>query len=243
MNLATWKEKLTMEFMPEGPMAIPLWINGRAFLTVSDSFFDVLNPATGEALRRVPLCGADEAALAVNAARAAQPIWGAMGMVARRICLANLADALEDYAGHFAKLLIQETGQSEAEAAAEVQTAIAALRGSLVGETGVAAIVLGASRPLAGFAEVLAPACMAGAAIVVKPSPKAPSAIYALCELSARGDWPGGVLNLIQGDSAAITGLCGQAIDRLIYVGEAALGEQVRALAEAQEKPFVSDCL
>ncbi len=239
MNLVCPKVKLTMEFMPEGPMAIPLWINGRAFLTVTDAFFDVINPSTGEALRRVPLCGADEAASAVAAARAAQPAWAAMGMMARRVCLGNLATALDNYTGHFAKLLAAETGFTPEQATAEVVAAVEALRDSVVGETGVAAVVVDASRPLAGFAEVLAPAVMAGAAVVVKPSPKAPSAIYALCELSARVEWPGGVLNLLQGDTGAINGLCAQEIDRLIYAGEAALGEQVRAMAEAQEKTFV----
>lgn len=226
--------------MPEGPMAIPLWINGHAYLTVSDAFFDVINPSTGEALRRVPLCGAEEAASAVNAARLAQPIWGAMGMMARRVCLGNLAEALENYTGHFAKLLMQETGFAETQATAEVVAAVEALRGSLVGDTGVVAVVVDNSRPLAGFVEAVAPALLAGAAIVVKPSPKAPSAIFALCELTARTDWPGGVLNLLQGDSAAISGLCAQDIDRLVYVGEAALGEQVRSLAAAQGKVFVS---
>lgn len=229
-----------MDFMPEGPMAIPLWINGHAFLTVNEAFFDVINPATGEALRRVPLCGADEALVAVNAARGAQSTWAAMGLMARRVCLNQLAEALDNYTGHFAKLLLQESGGNEELARAEVAAAVAALRGDQVGETGVLAVVVDANRPLAGFASVLAPALLAGATVVLKPSPKAPSALYALCELSARAAWPAGVLNLLQGDSAAITGLCAQEIDRLIYVGEAALGEQVRALAEAQEKAFVA---
>ena len=47
-----------MEFAPDGPKAIPMWINGHAFLTVTDAFFTVTNPATGEAIHRVPLCGA-----------------------------------------------------------------------------------------------------------------------------------------------------------------------------------------
>lgn len=228
-----------MELMPEGPMAIPLWINGHAFLTVSESFFDVINPLTGESLHRVPLCGSDEAAVAFDAARVAQPIWAAMGLMARRVCLGKLAEALENYAGHFAQLLMQETGFSEAQANAEVLAAVAALRGDSVGETGLVAVVVDASRPLAGFAEVAAPALMAGATLVVKPSPKAPSAMYALCELSARADWPAGVLNLLQGDAAAITGLCAQDIERLIYVGEPALGAQVQVIAEAQGKVFV----
>lgn len=227
-----------MEFAPEGPKAIPLWINGHAFLTVTDAFFDVTNPATGEAIRRVPLCGASEAAEAVGAAQAAQPEWAMMGMPARRVCLASLGDALNNFSGHFAKLLMQDCGFDEARATAEVADAVAALSGAMVGETGVFGLVLDASRPLAGFAEIIAPALMAGATVVVKPSPKAPSAAYALCELSGRADWPAGVLNLLQGDTAAIAGLCAAGIDRLVYAGHAALGVQVGAIAETAGIPF-----
>ena len=228
-----------MEFSPEGPTAIPMWINGHAFLTVTNDFFDVINPATGEAVHRVPLAGASEAAEVVAAARAAQPAWAEMGMNARRVCLGKLADALENYSGHFAKLLIGETGFEQAQAQAEVAAAIAALRGTAVDETGVAALVIDATRPLAGFAEAAAGALLAGATVVVKPSPKAPSAAYALCELSSRVDWPAGVLNLLQGDTAAIAGLCAADIDRLVYAGKAALGVQIGVYAEAAGKPFV----
>ncbi|MDP3636207.1 MAG: aldehyde dehydrogenase family protein, partial [Azonexus sp.] len=95
-----------------------------------------------------------------------------------------------------------------------------------------------ASRPLAGLAESLAPALMAGATVVIKPSLKAPSAAFALCELSARVDWPPGVLNLMQGDTAAIEGLCAAAVDRLVYTGEAALGAKVGAIAAAHGTLF-----
>ncbi|MFZ2268765.1 MAG: aldehyde dehydrogenase family protein [Azonexus sp.] len=226
-----------MDFSPEGPMAIPLWVNGRALLTVSDSFFEVTNPATGEAVRRVPLCGAAEAAEAVAAARTAQPLWAEMGMQARRICLGRLADALEGYAGHFAKLLGQEVAGDAEQMAAEVAAAVAALRTATVGETGVFGLVIDAGRPLAACAEAIAPALLAGATVVVKPSPKAPSAVYALCELSARAEWPGGVLNLLQGDAAAIEGLCAAAIDRLVYAGHAELGAKVGAIAGAAGMP------
>jgi succinate-semialdehyde dehydrogenase / glutarate-semialdehyde dehydrogenase len=227
-----------MEFAPEGPQAIPMWINGHAFLTVTDAFYTVTNPATGEAIRRVPLCGAGEAAEAVKAALAAQPGWAMMGMPARRVCLSGLADALDNYAGHFAKLLTQDCGFDDERAKAEVAAAVEALHGASVGQTGVFGLVLDATRPLAGFAETIAPALMAGAAVVVKPSPKAPSAIYALCELSARANWPAGVLNLLQGDTAAIEGLCAAGIDRLVYQGQPALGVQVGAIAEAAGVPF-----
>ena len=227
-----------MEFAPDGPKAIPMWINGHAFLTVTDAFFTVTNPATGEAIHRVPLCGASEAAEAVGAAQVAQPAWAMMGMPARRLCLASLGDALDRYTGHFAKLLMQDCGFDDARATAEVGEAVAALRGAAVGETGVFALVLDATRPLAGMAEAIAPALMAGAAVVVKPNLKAPSAVYALCELSGRADWPAGVLNLMQGDTAAIEGLCAGGIDRLVYSGQASLGVQVGAIAEAAGVPF-----
>jgi len=227
-----------MQFDAEGPKAIPNWINGHAFLSVTDSFFDISNPATGEAIRRVPLSGASEAAEAVGAAQAAQAAWAEMGMPARRVCLANLADALDRYTGHFAKLLTEECGFDEVRATAEVAEAVAALRGAMVGQTGVCGLVLDASRPLASFAEIMAPAVMAGATVVVKPSPKAPSAVFALCELSSRAEWPAGVLNLLQGDSAAIAGLCAAGIDRLVYGGNATLGAQVGTMAEAAGVPF-----
>lgn len=228
-----------MDFSPEGPMALPLWINGHAYLTVGDAFFDVSNPKTGEAIRRVPLCGANEAAEAVKAARAAQPEWAEMGMPARRVCLNALADALDRYTGHFAKLLQQEADIDETSTRAEVEAAVAVLRDTAVGDTGVIGLVVDAVRPLAGFVEAMAPAVLAGATLVVKPSPRAPSALYALCELSARAEWPGGVLNLLQGDTAAIDGLCGAGIDRLVYTGKPALGVQVGAIADAAGIAFV----
>ncbi len=228
-----------MEFAPEGPKAIPLWINGRAYLTVTESFFDVVNPQTGEAVHRVPLCGQAEADEAVTAARKAQAAWAALAPVARQKFLDALAVALDSYSGHFAKLLRAETGLGEAEALAEVADTEEALCATAVGQPGVVAIVADATRPLAGLVAAAAAALRAGATVIVKPSPKAPAAAFALCELAARVDWPAGVLNLMQGDSAAIAGLCGAAIDRLEYVGAAAFGAQVDAIAAAAGKPVV----
>lgn len=220
-----------MEFAPEGPMAIPLWINGHAYLTMGDSFFDVVNPSTGQALHRVPMCGAEEATKVVAAARDAQDAWAALGVSARQLCLANLADGLARYAGHFAKLLMQDIACEEAHAAAEVAAALSAFRSLSVGDTGVVALVIDAGRPLLGFARAAVPALLGGATLVVKPSPKAPSVAYALCELATRVEWPAGVLNLMHGDAPAIEGLCEAGVDRLVFCGDAALGAQVAALA------------
>jgi succinate-semialdehyde dehydrogenase/glutarate-semialdehyde dehydrogenase len=43
---------------------------------------------------------------------------------------------------------------------------------------------------------------------------------------------------LMQGDTQAIAGLCAAEIDRLVFAGNAALGAQIRAMAEAAGKVF-----
>jgi acyl-CoA reductase-like NAD-dependent aldehyde dehydrogenase len=184
------------------------------------------------------LCGADEAATAVAAARAAQPGWAAQAADERQALLAALADGLDRYTGHFARLLREECGGDESTAVAEVEAAVAALRAGASGNAGTVGLVVGAERPLAGFAAAAASLLRAGATLVVKPSPKAPAAVFALCELTSRTGWPGGVVNVLQGDAAAIKGLCAAGIDRLAYVGEPALGEQVGVLAAAAGTPF-----
>lgn len=233
-----------MSFASDGPMAIPLWIAGHAYLTAGQDFYDVADPQTGRAVRRVPLCGADEAAEAVRAARAAQPDWAALAPEARRQHLSALADALDGYAGHFAKLVRQETGKSEDEAAAEVAEAVAALRAADAGgqaEYPVFALVADNARPLAALAAALAARVAAGAAVVAKPSPRAPSAAFALCELTARTGWPGGVVNLVHGDEAAIAGLCAAGIDALVYAGAAELGAKVAAVAARHGRPCIAE--
>lgn len=232
-----------MKMTPDGAMAIPLWINGHAFLTVTESFFDVVDPQTGEAIRRVPLCGAGEAEEAAAAARAALPTWAGLSTAERQAHLAALGAALEGYAGHFAKLLRQETGRGETEAEAEVAAAVAILRAAVPAPAGgVVAVIGDAARPLAALAELAAPALAGGATVVCKPSPKAPSAAFALCELSARAGWPAGVLNLVQGDEAAVEGLCAAAaVERVSYAGDSALGERIGAIAARHGKRFATN--
>ena len=228
-----------MNFTPDGPVAIPLWINGHAYLTVTEHFFDVIDPLTGEAIRRVPLSGADEAAEAVGAAAAARAGWSALAAGERRTLLQALAKALDDYTGHFAKLIRQETGRDEADCLAEVAAAVAALREPAAGQGQLVAVLADAGRPLAALVELAAPVLAAGGTVVFKPSPKAPGAAYAFSELTARAGLPGGVVNLVQGDEAAVEGLCAQtAVDCVAYAGDAALGARVAAIAASHGRAF-----
>lgn len=189
-------------------LAIPLWINGHAYLTLAPAFYDVRHPVSGEILRRTPLCGADQAQPAVAAAQAALAPWAALPAAERGVLLAALGEALAAYAAHFAALIVEESGKDGALAAAEVADAVALLRCAPIGEaSGVVAIVGNRAAPLLSSLRLAVPALMAGAALVIRPLPQAPSAIFALAELSGRCGFPGGVINILHGGDDAHEGL------------------------------------
>ena len=231
-----------MMLSPDGPPALPLWINGRAFLTMAPAFYEVHDALTGEALRRTPLCGADEVAEATMVAQAAAPGWADLPEVQRQELLQAWATGLDQYTGHFAKLVRQETGKDEALAKAEVESAVAALQAGAA-EAADAGQVVGLAwddaAPLATAASLLAPVLRAGGTVVLKPSPRAPGAVYALVELSARVGLPAGVVNLVQGDEAALQALLAQAgISRMAFSGREEWAGKVSAMATASGKPF-----
>ena len=230
-----------MKFTAEGPLAVPLWIEGHPYVTVGEGLLDVTDPATGAVLRRVPLGGADEAARATAAAVAAALAWVGRGPAERRTCLSALGEALAGLASHFAGLVAAETGWGPEAAAAEVAAAVAALANPPAGgETGVSVVVADATAPLRGLAQGAAAALAAGGTVVLKPSPRAPAAAYALCELSARAAWPPGILNLVHGDDAALEGLCAQdTVGRVEFRGEAALADRIAAIAARHGKALV----
>ncbi len=221
-----------MMLTPNEAPALPLWIGGRAYLTMAPVFRDIQN-AAGEVLRKVPLCGADEVATAVDNARLALPTWSAADVETRRGCLKSVADSLDRYAGHFAKLLVEETGCDQGVAQAEVAATIACLR-QMPAPHGQPRLVAGLSdnvAPLLAPAALAASALAAGAVVVLKPSPLAPSCALALAELFTRAGVPDGACNLVQGDEAVLKALAEHpGVDLLAFAGAAELAEKIQSL-------------
>lgn len=75
---------------------------------------------------------------------------------------------------------------------------------------------------------------------MVKPSPKVPGAAFALCRLTSRAGWPADVINVLQGDEAAIAGLCAAPVAEVRFVGGAELAAKIGQMAQAQGKGFVA---
>lgn len=202
-------------FSADETPVLPLWINGRASLTVTAAFSPVCNPLTGQRLRRTPLCGAAEARYAIDSARASQSAWAALRAQARADLLKGLGNALAGYAAHFAAIITEETGLPESAAASEVAASVALLRAASVTPAvfpelaggGLQAVVGGAAAPLYAALLTALPALLAGQAVIVCPPPSAPSSLFALAELSARCAFPAGVFSVLYGDDALLDAL------------------------------------
>ena len=226
-------------------LAIPLWINGHAYLTMAPAFLDVRDPRNGQVRRRTPLCGDLETRAAVEAARAALAAWSVQTVGQRSALLAALGDALAEYGGHFAALIAEETGQQVEVAVVEVGNAVSLLRAAAAGGvaassgSNVVAIVSDQNAPLLGPLQRAVPVLLSGATVVLKPSPRAPSAAFALAELTARSGFPGGVFNILHGDQLATEALCAsKEVSLLLVAGEPAFGARVAAIATRHGKPF-----
>ena len=193
-----------MHYQEELP-AIPLWINGHAYLTVTAGFETVRSQAAGQSVRRIPLCGPTEVARALESARAALPGWAALPEANRMTLLSAVGDALERYAGHFAALITEESGKTTEAAEREV-TAVSELLRNAPGhaDSGVRLLCGNSAEPLAGALRLAIPALLSGRVVVVNTPPEAPSALFAWAELTARAGWPGGVFNLVHGREAVM---------------------------------------
>ena len=189
--------------------AIPMWLNGRAYLKLAHDYCDVVNPVNGEILRKAPLFGADEVADALLSAKRGLPAWSLLGKLERERLLTSLGDALWGLSAHFSSLLVEETGKDAASADRDVDAMVSCLRkpafASVAGTVAVIADSSALQRAVAQSAAALA----AGAVVVVCPPPRSPSALFALAELSGRCGFPAGAINVVCLGDAGRACLCG----------------------------------
>jgi malonate-semialdehyde dehydrogenase (acetylating) / methylmalonate-semialdehyde dehydrogenase len=103
---------------------LPNYMNGEWRDSAASDWNDVINPATGETLARVPLSSAAEVAAAVESAAAAFPAWRRTPPEDRIQPLFKLKQLLEDHLDDFGRTITQENGKTFAEAKAEMRRAI-----------------------------------------------------------------------------------------------------------------------
>ncbi|MFC6634398.1 betaine-aldehyde dehydrogenase [Microbulbifer taiwanensis] len=233
-----------------------LWIGGQYVAASDDSFFDTLNPATGEVICRVARAGAEDVDKAVAAAELGQREWAAMSGAERGRVLLRTAQLLRQHCDEIARLEsldggkpIAETPEADVGSAADCLEFFAGQAASLQGEyqpvpggffytrpepLGICAGIGAWNYPVQIAAWKSAPALAAGNAMIFKPAELTPLSALRLAELFKDAGLPDGVFNVVQG--FAETGQALTAHPRIAKVsltGEVGTGKAVmRAAAD-----------
>ncbi|MBV9944939.1 MAG: CoA-acylating methylmalonate-semialdehyde dehydrogenase [Solirubrobacterales bacterium] len=206
---------------------------------------DVTNPATGEALARVPLSGGADLDAAVRAARNALPEWRAVSAIARARKLFELRERLVARQEELARSVTTEMGKTLVDARAEVARMIEMVEAACAIPTTMQGRVLeDVSRNIdaetvrqpVGVCAAIVPfnfpamvpfwflpfAIACGNTFVLKPSEQVPLTQHlAFEELDALG-LPPGVVNLVNGGREVVEGILDHpGIDAVSFVGSA----------------------
>lgn len=206
---------------------------------------DVLNPASGEVLARVPLSGWSDLDAAVRAAREALPEWRSVSTIARARKLFELRERLVVREEDLARSVTIEMGKTIADARAEVARMIemveaacaipTTMQGRILEDVsrnidaetirqpvGVCAAIVPFNFPAMVPFWFLPFAIACGNTFVLKPSEQVPlTQQIAFEELHALG-LPPGVVNLVNGSREVVEGILDHpGIDAVSFVGSA----------------------
>ncbi len=98
---------------------------------------------------------------------------------------------------------------------------------------GVVAGIMPFNYPLMCATNVIGPALVAGNAVVLKPAPANPLAVFALGEVATAAGLPRGVLNIVGGRAAAIGSalVTAPAVGMISFTGSTAVGRAIAAAA------------
>ncbi|WP_020180433.1 NAD-dependent succinate-semialdehyde dehydrogenase [Methylopila sp. M107] len=214
-------------------LADPSLFRQQAFLDgrfVGEPSFEVVNPADGTVIGRVPHLGAEAATAAVDAASAAFPGWAGKTAQERSDVLRAWRDLILENRIDLATILTSEQGKPLLEALGEIAYAASYVEfyaeeaKRVAGELlpshradarimvlrqpiGVVAAITPWNFPAAMITRKIAPALAAGCTVVVKPAPETPLTALALAELARRAGFPAGAVNVITGDPIEIGGV------------------------------------
>jgi len=187
----------------------------------------VTNPANGEQLGTVPMCGAAETARAIAAADLAQRSWRDVPAKERAAILRKLNDLMLANQDDLALILTSEQGKPLAEAKGEIAYAASFIEwfadearrvyGDTIPATGgdrriiaikqpvgVTAAITPWNFPTAMLTRKAGPALAAGCSMVVKPASQTPFSALAFAELAARAGLPRGLLSVLTGSASKI---------------------------------------
>jgi malonate-semialdehyde dehydrogenase (acetylating) / methylmalonate-semialdehyde dehydrogenase len=233
------------------PKELNHFIGGKVVAGKSGRFSDVYNPATGEVTARLPLANAAEVDAAVESAKAAFPKWAATPPLVRARAMFRYKEILEKNRDRLARLIGSEHGKVLGDATGEVTRGIEVvefacgipqlLKGEFTENVGTNVDSYSMRQPLgvvAGITPFNFPAMVpmwmfpvaiaCGNTFILKPSERDPSTPLALAELMIEAGVPEGVLNVVNGDKAAVDAILAHpGIEAVSFVGSTPIAEYV----------------
>ena len=235
-----------------------LYIGGKWVEPAGEGTIDVLNPATGAAIARVPEGTPEDADRAVLAARAAFDDWAAVSPYERAQLCSAIGAKLAERGDELAALISSELGMpitlsrmiqaglpsvtfsSQPELVEEIAWEEEVGNSLIVREpAGVVAAITPWNYPLHQIANKVAPALTAGCTVALKPSEVVPLNAFVLAEVCDAVGLPAGVLNLVTGTGPVV----GEALvahpetDLISFTGSTRAGRRVSELAARDVKP------
>ena len=217
------------EFLARRGTGEGLFIAGHWRRAEGGRTLPTLDPATGAQTAEIAAAGTADVEAAVEAARAALPLWRATVPVERARILWKIADLIEAHIDELAELETLDQGKplyvgrwaeipgavnqfrffagqamtiegNTIESSINYQPAGKQMRSWTLREAvGVVAAIVPWNSPLVLTAMKLAPALAAGCTIVLKPAEDTSLTALRLAELMAQAGLPAGVLNVVTG--------------------------------------------
>ncbi|WP_313135722.1 CoA-acylating methylmalonate-semialdehyde dehydrogenase [Paracoccus jeotgali] len=227
------------------------WIDGKDVAGTSGRFADVYNPATGEVQARVALASEAEITAAIDSAAEAQVGWGATNPQRRARVMMEMVRLLNRDMDKLAEVLSAEHGKTFPDAKGDVQRGLEViefcvgaphlLKGEFTDGAGPGIDMYSMRQPLGVVAAItpfnfpamiplwkMGPALAAGNAMILKPSERDPSVPLMLAALWQEAGLPDGVLQVINGDKAAVDALLqSETIQAVGFVGSTPIAQYI----------------
>lgn len=230
------------------------------------SWHSIVNPATAQEVRRIPLARSGEVERAVTAARNALPTWARITVPERARILLTFREMLVRDAEELAALIVEETGKPILAARAEIarglksvefacgaehllkgefsfQTPLGTDRASMQQPLGVCVGITPFNFPLMIPLWIAPLALVCGNCLLLKPSEQAPSVCVRIAEMLAKAGVLPGVFSVVQGDSETAELLVTHpTVAGVSFVGSSQAGEQLYQSAIRNNKRAQALC-
>ncbi|HWD40373.1 MAG TPA: aldehyde dehydrogenase [Fimbriimonas sp.] len=221
------------------------WVDGKEWMPVQ-------NPANEETIAEVAIASKEDVEEALQAAKAAQPAWAKLSGVERGKILRRWGHLVEREKERLARILSEEEGKPLTEARGEIDFGASwfhyyaefdrRMEGEIIpserpdeqiwivpAPVGVVVGIIPWNYPSAVAIRKIAPALIAGNAIVLKPHEDTPFSALELAKLAGEAGVPPGVVNILTGPGETVgEALVKSPIARLIsFTGSVATGKRI----------------